>query len=809
MPSFVKNEVYKPIATLKPDVFCVQEIRTQEKIKVLRGYHHFWHPGERNGYFGTLTMTKVKPLAVKYGMGRIMPDTEGRVLTVEFEKSFVVNCYAPRSEGSLRRHDYRMEWDKALRLYFKSLLETGKMIILCGDFNVARWHMDVYFGNVREQYESDEYVSDERSAFRKLLKSGLMDVFRYLYPDRENEFTWWSNRQNNRVENKGWRLDYFLVSLKHVEYIKKMYHLREIEGSDHAPIYLSVLEPDNYEDDMELAAEWKDTDWRLAEDTLEEYQCQITYAAMEGNSKQVAELQGKLVNEPLIRRLAVRHISQHSATPGIDNVRWTTGAEKYRAATALESDTFMASPMKQVIILDKRNHKERHMGLPIFFDRAMHVLHGYALSPVAEVMDDRYSFGFRKGRSTMDLHACIIGLLEAKNAPDFVFYGDVKACYDNILHNWLMANVPMDKHVLREMLGAGHFISGSIVPADGHGLSQGSNISPIIANVVMTKLQYHIYYKLETYKKPDGQRDYANGRLIRYIDDILVLVRSRETGYKVMEAVADFLRVRGLELSQEKLGIASVSREGFTFLGRTYKRKDYYVRSEPSPKAVDRFIETLDDAVKRGRNKSQRDLIKSLNKKLNGWASYHRITDALTVFKHIDNVLETLLVKSVMERHPKMQPAKALAKYFYKDHKKRHIFALKDDKSVQVIRLEDTLLIRQQQLAVKKNPYIDAPYFESRLHREAIRHVNATYRPIWERQEGRCLYCGNKILPDQDRTLAQIDLRATPSLKNSAYIHKFCETHEFDFLGTMDDPQELRHLPTFFDRRFLTFYHRR
>lgn len=144
--------------------------------------------------------------------------------------------------------------------------------------------------------------------------------------------------------------------------------------------------------------------------------------------------------------------------------------------------------MRQIIILDKRNGKERRMGLPIFFDRAMHVLHSYALSPVAEAIDDKLSFGFRKGRSTLDVHACIMEILHEKNAPQYVLYGDVKSCYDSILHEWLIDNIPMDKRVLKEMLEAGHFVSGVLVAADGHGLSQESNISPIIANLVMAHL---------------------------------------------------------------------------------------------------------------------------------------------------------------------------------------------------------------------------------------------------------------------------------------------------------------------------------
>ena len=759
LPSFVESQSYKPIEAINPDVFCIQEIRTQEKIKVLDGYYHFWNPGKRSGFFGTLTTTKIKPITIIYGMGRFMPDDEGRVLTVEFEKTYIVNCYAPRSLGGLERHEYRRKWDKALRLYFKFLRETGKLVVICGDFNVARFTGDVYAGNKRELFDSIEYLSDERSDFRKLLKSGLIDVFHYLNPKQMGGFTWWSERHGNREDNRGWRLDYFLVSVDYVENIKKMYHLSEIEGSDHSPIYLSITEPD--EVDFDHSLQWRSTNWKRGEEILLEFQQAISQAALDNDYVEVERLQNELVEEPIIKKLAVRQIAQYSATPGIDNIRWTTGAEKYRAALALDSASFKASPMRQIIILDKRNGKERRMGLPIFFDRAMHVLHSYALSPVAEAIDDKLSFGFRKGRSTLDVHACIMEILHEKNAPQYVLYGDVKSCYDSILHEWLIDNIPMDKRVLKEMLEAGHFVSGVLVAADGHGLSQGSNISPIIANLVMAHLQEHIYKNRHRY---DGRKnDLLDGIMVRYVDDILVFTRDREKAEKLQKIVEEFLKPRGLELSKEKTYIASIKKKGFKFLGRSYKREPYYMCSRPSKESINRFIKVLEDTVERGEKQSQRELIQALNRKLKGWANYHRVTEALPTFKYIDKILELILAKAVTERHPKMQKHKVLERYFFKDHKWRHIFALKNDKSIRVIRLEDILLIRHPPLDYKANYYLNRRYFEDRLHESAIRNVNSTYRPIWERQEGRCFYCGNEIMSDQDRTLVPIDYRAEPS----------------------------------------------
>ena len=182
-----------------------------------------------------MTLTKTEPLNVIYGLGVKGLDAEGRVLTVEFPKFFVVNCYVPRA-ANLERHEYRRKFDDALKIFVKNLLDRGKQVIICGDFNVLREEIDIYPENEREHYALQGIISDEQSNLENLMEIGFVDAFRFKYPEEKNSYTFWSNRRYKRRENRGWRLDYFFVSKAAAESIKEVKHLTEIYGSDHAPI---------------------------------------------------------------------------------------------------------------------------------------------------------------------------------------------------------------------------------------------------------------------------------------------------------------------------------------------------------------------------------------------------------------------------------------------------------------------------------------------------------------------------------------------------------------------------------------------
>ncbi|MBR2179609.1 MAG: exodeoxyribonuclease III [Selenomonadaceae bacterium] len=237
LQSCVVNKSFLPIKDQKPDIFCCQEIRTKEEMTMIEGYNHIWNHANRDKYSGTAVLTLSEPNEIIFGFGD-NEDVEGRLITLEYDEFYLVNTYVPNSQMNLKRKAYRLEWDYAFREYIENLI-LDKSVIICGDFNVTRSELDVFAENQRAFWQEQGLISDERANLEELLNLGLIDVFRELNPN-ERSYTWWSNRLNRRSLNRGWRLDYFLVSDDLRDKIIGMKHLTDIEGSDHCPLMLEL-----------------------------------------------------------------------------------------------------------------------------------------------------------------------------------------------------------------------------------------------------------------------------------------------------------------------------------------------------------------------------------------------------------------------------------------------------------------------------------------------------------------------------------------------------------------------------------------
>ena len=224
---------------LDADVFCLQEIKLKEGQTDFapEGYHTYWNYAEKPGYSGTAMFCKAEPLSVAYGIGIPEHDTEGRVITAEFENCYVVTCYTPNAQEGLKRLDYRMKWEDDFRGYLKEL-EENKPIILCGDLNVA--HNEIDLKNPKTNRKNAGFSDEERGKMTELLESGFIDTFRYFYPDAEGEYSWWSYRFKAREKNAGWRIDYFIVSDAMEESLESAKIHQEIFGSDHCPVELVI-----------------------------------------------------------------------------------------------------------------------------------------------------------------------------------------------------------------------------------------------------------------------------------------------------------------------------------------------------------------------------------------------------------------------------------------------------------------------------------------------------------------------------------------------------------------------------------------
>lgn len=224
---------------LDADIFCLQETKLQEgQISLdLPGYEQYWNSAIKKGYSGTAIFTKIPPLSVTYGMGIEEHDKEGRIITLEFEKFYMITVYTPNSKQELERLDYRMTWEDDFR---KFLLEKRKIkpVIVCGDLNVA--HEEIDLKNPKTNHHNAGFTNEERQKMTELLDSGFIDTFRFFYPNQTDIYSWWSYRFQARQKNAGWRIDYFIVSEELKDHLKDAKIHTDIFGSDHCPVELDI-----------------------------------------------------------------------------------------------------------------------------------------------------------------------------------------------------------------------------------------------------------------------------------------------------------------------------------------------------------------------------------------------------------------------------------------------------------------------------------------------------------------------------------------------------------------------------------------
>ena len=801
----------------KADIYAFQETKTDEVIPMIEkaGYYAYWSfCTKRKGYSGTLCLTKRKPLNVTYTMGVPDFDTEGRLITLEFEDFFFVNTYFPNSQHSEKRCDYRAMWDFLIIQYLMQL-RYQKPVVMCGDFNVTVSDRDIYQENKWVQKNAEGFVSDERESLEAIINTGYVDTYRLKHPDEEGKYTWWSNRLFKRRENKGWRLDYFLVSEKLRSKVMESTMLTEVYGSDHCPIVLDLDTgikkpqtkdtfglfqlsytyddllryeangvPMDYVKRTDMTTLWESIDWDAAEKHLEAMQMALAKSAYSRDPDRIEKWQKRIVYSIDAKLLAVRHVCASSPGAGVDMIKWKTPHEKMSAALSLTSKGYKAMPSRLLLVKSK-NGKQRRIHIETYYDHAMQCLYAFALDPIAESWGDRKSYAYRKGRSTFDMNEHIKNSLSGENAPEWVFIGDIRKCYENISHDWIMKNIPMSQYVLKQFLEAGYVFAGEMFPMDT-GIGIGCSISPIIANMTLDGMQDYVYSRLYP---EGGEIDYANGNMVRYADDVLFTARTRETAQRIRDIVAEFLNERGLELSIEKCRIVNIN-ETFDFMSRTYFKRNGQVFTKPSTPAMERFMTTMRETIENYTG-SQKSLIEKINQKIDGWATYHKTGEADFEFRKMDIYINALLLDLSESKHPKWPREKVIDKYFMLDAKGRHRYALPNKKEVMVKALGDTILINYFPAKTKFNPYIDLEYLEIRTQDRQKKNVTGLYRTIWERQEGRCYYCGHRILFDEEKTVIEAEPDKARMALRMAYVHNRCIDSTVDYIDSEIPPSSI------------------
>jgi RNA-directed DNA polymerase len=538
---------------------------------------------------------------------------------------------------------------------------------------------------------------------------------------------------------------------------------------------------------------WQGIDWDAAEAELRRLQKAIAIAANRQDIEAVRLAQIDLINAGPAKALAVRRVCASPAEPGVDGIAWSSDAERMMAALSLDFEGYKAMPNRLEVIKPKFG-KERHVHVATFYDRAMLTLAAYALDPVAESTGDRKSFAFRKGRSTADVHFFIMRAFSVENPPKFLIKADVKSYYATISHKWLLKHIPMDPAVLREFLKAGHVWGGELFPPTDFGISLGSALSPVLGNMTLDGAQSAIYKGLHG---RDREIDYAEGNMIRYADDLLITARTNRSATRILQILRAFLAERGLKLSESKTKVLNIS-EGFDFLSRYYMYADGCFESRPSKDSIAKLERSLRDLILPYR-KGQKSLIEAINKKLVGWATFHKVTSAREAFRHIDSVVSALLLELSETLHPKWTRSKIIKKYFYPEAD-GNVYALVNKPDVRVVRLADTVLLHHQTAPpTKMNPYVDEKCFEDRTNERAIRTATGKYKAVWLRQGGKCYYCGRPILVDEVKQIVQMDVAEPNYIKNLAYVHDYCSLGQAEFYES-DDP-----IDTPFDlHKFLT-----
>lgn len=475
---------------------------------------------------------------------------------------------------------------------------------------------------------------------------------------------------------------------------------------------------------------WSFIDWEKVECHVSRLQSKIAKASAEGRKEDGRRLQRQLTHSFDAKLLAVRRVTTNKGknTPGVNGELWNTPAKKIQAAISLTSKGYKAKPLRRVHIPKKGKQGEtRPLGIPTMYDRAMQALYALALEPVAETTGDRHSFGFRTGRSTQDAGIHIFNVVGKERSPKWVLEGDIKGCFDHISHKWLLANVSMNKNILRQFLKAGYMEQGSWHNTD-EGTPQGGIISPILANMALDGLDHLLD---ERYHCRNGHPSYrvssANKvNLIRYADDFIITATTEERAKEIKSIVVAFLSERGLKLSETKTLITHIE-DGFDFLGWNFRKYgNGKLIIKPARKSIQAFLREIHRIILREcRTWKQDNLIKVLTPKIRGFANYHRHVCSSKTFARIDYCIYKMLKRWAKRRHPD-KGKRWLYRRYWKQRGNRHYVFTSGVETLPFMTWQH--IVRHPSLKLSVNPFLDPIYYVRRTQRLRERNANS-FRP--------------------------------------------------------------------------------
>lgn len=461
---------------------------------------------------------------------------------------------------------------------------------------------------------------------------------------------------------------------------------------------------------------WDEIDWKTVESQVKRLQMRIAKAVREKRYNKVKSLQRLLTSSYYGKLLSIRRVTQNRGknTPGIDKVVWRTPKQKISAVTLLKRRGYKTQPLRRIYI-PKKSGGRRPLSIPVMKCRAMQALHLLALEPVSETLADKNSYGFRPKRSAADAIEQCFNLLSKKGSARWVLEGDIKSCFDQIDHDWLLKNVITDKEVMRKWLKAGYVENGDLVPTS-KGTPQGGIISPTLLLLTLRGLESEI-------SKVFTRRNKV--KIVAYADDFVVTGATREVlERKVVPIIDDFLNKRGLRLSPEKTKMTHIL-EGFDFLGFSIRKHGHKLIIKPAKSAVKAQLEKIRRVIKSNPTAKTETLIKKLNPIIRGWSNYYHAVVAKRTFSYVDDSVFKAIWLWAKKRHPTKTSSWVKKRYFRSRRMRNWIFSARvSDKrgtyNLDIVLAVDTPIRRHIKVRAEANPY-DPKYREYYQWRESKR----------------------------------------------------------------------------------------
>ena len=468
---------------------------------------------------------------------------------------------------------------------------------------------------------------------------------------------------------------------------------------------------------------WSAINWQAVEIQVKQLQMRIAKAIREGNRRKAQSLQWLLTHSYYAKLLAIRRVTQNKGrnTAGIDGIVWRTPNQKLSAVKQLKRKGYQPLPLKRIYI-PKKNGKLRPLSIPPMRCRAMQALHLLALEPIAETMADKNAYGFRPKRSCADaIGQCFIALAK-KVSGTWILEGDIKSCFDKIGHPWLLDNILMDKLILSKWLKAGYIEQGKLYPTN-EGTPQGSIISPTLLTLTLAGLEDAILASVNQY------RDRVH--IATYADDFIITGKTREILEETVQPIVEqFLKERGLELSEEKTLITHID-NGFNFLGFNVRKYKGKLLIKPARDNVTAFLNNIREIVKSRDSIKTEDLINLLNAKIIGWANYYKHVVSKAIFSKVDSQIFSIIWRWAKRRHPNKSKSWIQSKYFCRLGNANWVFNAGmvyhqgRYKLLHLIRANSIAIVRHIKIRAEANPYDPKhnEYFEKRRLRNKSKYM--------------------------------------------------------------------------------------